>query len=347
MGRLFDRLRRSPAERGQVLALMAAGLAGFIAFVGLSVDMGQIVFTRTDVQRLADSAVLAGAQDLPNTSKAYAAAGAYADSAQFDSTTAQIQFSQTYSANDTIEVTVTRRVNYFFLRAVGLSGRDVSATATARVGGYSGGAGLLPWGFIASNNDKSKLLQNSCYLGQSGGIPQFQQNQPCTIKYGAGTNSGGDFGALSLGGAGAAIYRDNIKKGSQQAYKAGDKVLSETGDMNGPTVQGINFRFNQPPPDTCPSNDKSDVLKENGDGSVSIAPGCENSPMIGVIPVVDKIQNPQMSTILGFAFVFLTGTTGHGGSMQVQVEFVKYVTELPTGVYSGSSTGATMIKLIE
>ncbi len=187
-------------ERGQALVLFAAGLAAFCGFVGMSIDVGHVMATRTDLQKSADAAAMAGSQDLPSTSTALSVANSYVSSNSTGGTTAaSVVFSQTYAANDTIQVTTTRYVNYTFLKAIGMSGMSVNAKAKVRVGDYVGGAGLVPWGFIASNNNNSTLLQNPCYLGQVNGVPTFKQNQPCTIKQGAGSNAGGDFGALSLG----------------------------------------------------------------------------------------------------------------------------------------------------
>lgn len=333
---------------GQSLVLYAAGMAAFCGLVGMAVDVGQIVYTRTNMQKVADAAAMAGAQDLPSVSGATTAANTFVASNGDSATTATITISQTYSSNDTITVTAKKHVTYTFLKVIGMSGTDVTATAKARAGSYSGGSGLLPWGFVASNNSNSKLLQNSCYLGNDAqGVPQFKQNQQCTVKYGAGTNSGGDFGALTLGGSGASSYRNNIANGSTQTFKVGDLIDSETGNMQGPTNQGIDDRFSKPAPSTCPGNSRNDVLKTNADGSVSIRPGCESSPRIGIIPVVDKIANPQKSTIKGFAFVYLVGTSGGGGATQAKVEFVKFVTEIPGGVYNGINGGATMVKLVD
>lgn len=335
-------------ERGQALVLFAAGLAAFCGFVGMSIDVGHVMATRTDLQKSADAAAMAGSQDLPSTSTALPVANSYVSSNSTGGTTAaSVVFSQTYAANDTIQVTTTRYVNYTFLKAIGMSGMSVNAKAKVRVGDYVGGAGLVPWGFIASNNNNSTLLQNPCYLGQVNGVPTFKQNQPCTIKQGAGSNAGGDFGALSLGGSGASTYRNNIANGSTGVYKKGDQVPSETGNMVGPTSQGVGDRFSRPAPAGCPGNARSDVLITNGDGSVTIRPGCEASPRVVIIPVVDKIQNPQMSTILGFSYMYLTGVIGNGGSQKVQGEFVKFVTELPKGVYQGFGGGARAATLVE
>lgn len=327
--------------------MLAAGFATFCGLVGMAVDVGHVVYMRTELQKTADAAAFAAAQNLPATADATSEANDYVD---LNTTGATADVSFGYSGNSANSVTVKaeRHVSYTFLRLVGLDGLDVSAKATVRVGTYSGGSGLLPWGLIASNNNNSTLLQNACYQGlASNGNPIFKQNQQCVLKYGAGSNSGGDFGSLSLGGSGASTYRDNIKYGSTETYKRGDKVNPETGNMVGPTKQGIQDRFGVAPPAGCPGNARNDVLIDNPDGSVSVRPGCESSARIVIIPVVDKIQNPQDSTILGFAFMYLTGYSNAGGSSQVTGEFVEFVTDLPGAVYDGSGEGATAMQLIE
>ncbi len=187
--------RRFRDESGQMLVLMGAGLAAFIAIVGLSVDVGQVVFTRTDLQKVADAAAFAGAQDLPSSSAATTNANNYVG-LNASNTAAVVVISQTYNSNDTIQVTATRRVDYAFLRVVGLKGTTVSAKAKVRVGTYNGGNGIVPWGLVASSN--KDFLGNNCFNGMVNGAPTFKQNQKCILKYGAGSNSGGDFGALAL-----------------------------------------------------------------------------------------------------------------------------------------------------
>ncbi len=332
-------------ERGQVLVLVAAGMAAFCGLVGMSVDIGQMIYTKSDLQKAADAAALAGAQDLPSSSTATNVANSYV-ALNASNTAATIQISQTYNPNDTIRVTATRKVNFTFLRVIGLTGKDVAASATVRVGTYNGGRGLVPWGLVASDN--KDFLGNACFNGFVNGVPTFKQDQMCTLKFGAGSSSGGDFGALALGGSGASNYRKNIAQGSTDSFKVGQQVNSETGNMNGPTGQGITDRFNLPLPPYCQTNDRNQILK-TVNGKTSIVPGCETHPRIIIIPVVDKIDNPNKSTILGFAFMFLHGPTGSGGHTGVNTEFVNFVTEIPGGDYSGpvNAQSSTAIKLIE
>jgi Flp pilus assembly protein TadG len=348
MPRVKGRLRtwnRFFDESGQMLVLMGAGLAAFVAIVGISVDVGQVVFTRTDLQKVADAAAFAGAQDLPSASSATTNANTYVG-LNASNTTAAVAISQTYNANDTIQVTATRKVDYAFLRVVGLKGTTVSARAKVRVGTYNGGSGIVPWGLVASSN--KDFLGNNCFDKMVDGVPTFKQNQKCTLKYGAGSNSGGDFGALALDGTGANEYRDDIVKGSTKKFEKGQKVEAQTGNMVGPTGQGIADRLAIAPPSTCNTNERNQIL-HTVDGKTSIVAGCENHPRILIIPVVDKIDNPAQSTILGFAFMFLHGEAGGGGHTSVEMEFVSFVTAIPGGSYNGPANGSssTAILLVE
>src|SRR5690606_28114924 len=124
---------------GQALALFAVGITVFCGFVGMSVDVGQIVLTRTDLQKTSDAAALAGAQDLPMTVEAENAALEYVQRNAGHDTTAEVKFGYTHVGNDTITVESTRKVNFTFLRLIGLEGTDVSADATVTVGHYVGG----------------------------------------------------------------------------------------------------------------------------------------------------------------------------------------------------------------
>jgi Flp pilus assembly protein TadG len=338
-------------ERGQVLYMFVAGLVVFLGLVGLSVDVGMMVFTRTDLQKAADAAAFAASQDLPNTGAAQTTAEDYvALNAGADASTV-VTFKQVGISVDTVTVETGKRVDFHFLRVLGMDGTDVDAKATVQVASYAGGNGLVPFGLVASNDSNSSLLQNSCFKGWENGEPTFKQNMACTMKYGAGTNSGGDFGALSLDNSGGSQYRDNIGKGSSTVYRRNDKVPSETGNMNGPTRQGIDDRLALPRPSGCQTDVKTEVLEYStnaaGETVVSVREECKHHPRIILIPVVDKINNPQLSTILGFAFMWLESTSNQGGQATVIGEFVQFVTEIPGGVYEGNNGGSTIVKLLE
>lgn len=64
-------------DEGQALVLLALLLVGIIGLVGLSVDVGRVVWARTQMQAAVDAAALAAAQSLPSTTAAEATANEY------------------------------------------------------------------------------------------------------------------------------------------------------------------------------------------------------------------------------------------------------------------------------
>lgn len=131
------RLAFRAREEGQVLALFAAGIVGFCGLVGMSIDIGKVVFTGTDLQKIADASALAAAQDLPSTATALTTANSFG--AQNGSATLTTEFAD---SNMTVKVTAQRKVDYTFLRVVGLQGMTVKRSATAHstyqtITGYS------------------------------------------------------------------------------------------------------------------------------------------------------------------------------------------------------------------
>ncbi len=120
-----------------MLLLFAAGLVAFCALVGMSIDVGHVVFTRTDLQKGADGAALAGAQDLDGTSASVATAVATADqylvANGLGSAPCRPNCATVNGTFNTITVTVSQQVNYSFLKVVGLSSSVQSATAVSRM----------------------------------------------------------------------------------------------------------------------------------------------------------------------------------------------------------------------
>ena len=55
-------MRLRGADGGQVLVVFALGTVAFGGMVGMTVDVGRLVFAKVDLQKLADAAALAGAQ---------------------------------------------------------------------------------------------------------------------------------------------------------------------------------------------------------------------------------------------------------------------------------------------
>lgn len=344
----------APREHGQALILFAAGLAGLCGLVGMGVDVGNVAYTKTDLQKVADAAVMAAAQDLPSATNATSSAQSYVTKNGGGTATVSVTASVAGGGNDTVQVTVTRRVNYTFLKVIGLSGANPSATAKAAARSYTGGTGIMPLGLLASGLQNGKV-HNNCYQGSDGsGMPTFSQNIPCMLHDGASDCSpgsqctGGDFGELALDGSGGNDYRNALANGSTKPYKAGDQVDTQTGNQVGPTIQGLQEHLAKTPPPGCGTQAQS--LTTDGNGKTSIKPGCEGDPHIWIVPVVNQFNNPQKSTIIGFAFMWVDGVQTKGGHMQLSGKFITFVTALKGGNYSGSASGsgsATAVRLVQ
>ncbi len=128
---ILERIRqRTGGEQGQALILFAAGLIGAMGLVGMSVDIGHVAWAHGDMQRKADAAALAGAQDLPTANTALSTANNYLT--LNGGASCQPNCGTVSGSNSVITVTATRHIDYWFLSVLGLSGADVSKSAQAR-----------------------------------------------------------------------------------------------------------------------------------------------------------------------------------------------------------------------
>ncbi len=138
---LLKMLRRflDSDDCGQTLMLFAGGLAVLLALVGLAVDVGQLVHTRTDLQKMSDAAVLAAIQDIAggagDTVTASTTTETYvASNNASGSVSTGVGFAASSGAEiDAVTVKTSKHVSYIFLRAIGMSGATPTATDTVRV----------------------------------------------------------------------------------------------------------------------------------------------------------------------------------------------------------------------
>lgn len=132
---LIRRLRHLQKEDGQALVLFAAGLAGMMGVVGMSVDVGRVVWARTQIQSAVDAAALAAAQDMPvGTTQAGARAEEYwtANSGFIRSQGENVQLNVTFPPGKrAVNVSASADIPTWFARVVGFSNWHVSAQGTA------------------------------------------------------------------------------------------------------------------------------------------------------------------------------------------------------------------------
>jgi len=152
-------------ERGATIVLVAASIAALMAMVALAVDIGMLLTARSEAQRAADAAALAGAGELifepDNVDGAKQTAILFGDRNDVGGTPAGIQPEDVDVdlAEGRVTVTVFRTADRgsamptWFARLFGVDEVDVSARAAARVGSTNAARCLKPWTIPDAWND--------------------------------------------------------------------------------------------------------------------------------------------------------------------------------------------------
>jgi Flp pilus assembly protein TadG len=291
-------LAKAGEERGQGLVLGTLAMVVIMAFTAMAIDVGLFLHEKRELQKAADAAALAGAQELPNSPEtALVRAGRWAlsngiGSGEIDS----VDVTTTYATDDTLTVKLKRDVPFVFARVLGFSGDTMKADGTARVGSPAAVAGLAPFG----------VLEDAISV-----------DEPTVLKYDAKDVTQGNFGPLGIDGPGADVYRETIERGSEtalcsqsQASCADPTAQTETGNMVGPTRQGMDWRLDNTPPE-C--DEFEEVFHEVG-GTYRLTSQCNPFPSLGpdqgsrvvIVPVIDELCAGSCTvTIVNFAIFFI------------------------------------------
>jgi len=123
-------MRRLRGDHGQALVLTVICTVALFGLAALVIDFGSWVTAQRKLQRAADAATLAGAQDLPNTTSAAASANTYAGLNETGLNT----WAPTFPDTSTINVSLSKSAPGFFAKALGISSITVHAHARAKVG---------------------------------------------------------------------------------------------------------------------------------------------------------------------------------------------------------------------
>lgn len=286
-GRLFPVfLQILSNQKGAVTVLMALAIVAICGMATMVVDVGILYLNKVQVEKAADAAALAGAQELPGRpSDALLNANAYAT---MNGKTGDVIQPILANNNTSLTVGIERNVQLFFANIWGIPLSNVTATATARVKNFSGGGmGIVPFGVVKQT---------------------FIFGQTYKLKLGGGGGFDGNFQALALGGTGASVYNANLKYGYQGIFHIGDWILTETGNMSGPTSQGVAYRISLDPTSTF------DTVQNN-------------SARIVICPVINSfaVSGSSNVQIAGFAAFFLEGAPAQGNNSYVYGKFRQMV----------------------
>jgi hypothetical protein len=136
---------RNHDERGQAIVVTVVFLSVLMGMAALVVDVGHWYRSQRDLQAVADSAALAGAQALPDDPTL---AGVLAAQYSKDNggPAPQVTFSSTNLPNDTISVKVSRKEPGFFAKIFSIDTVTIGSKAAARIGTICAAQYAAPFG---------------------------------------------------------------------------------------------------------------------------------------------------------------------------------------------------------
>ncbi len=123
-----------PTARGQILVMTGGLLVILIALVGLVIDLGWYQDNVLRVQRAADAAALAGVVDLPTkVPQAYALARAEASKNGYTDGSGTITVTPSQDSGNVrrLNVTITTKIDTFFMRVLGFNTLKITRNASA------------------------------------------------------------------------------------------------------------------------------------------------------------------------------------------------------------------------
>jgi Flp pilus assembly protein TadG len=330
------------SSKAQIAALLLIVLPVLLGALALGADFAVIYLNWAQIQKAADAAALAGAQQLtgqPDSSgtvaadaisyaQGYACLNGVNDPGSRSSTASticpsprplsggyadKIVFTNVNSNNTTISVGIKRQVPYSFGKLIGLNTAAVAAVATASVNPI----GTIPSGLFPVG---------------------LQCTSPCTkvnLDPGQSTTFGSKFvGGLAPGnwdfvdvgqGTGASALGSAIQNGATGSFSVGSTISSSPGNKgnSGPVKKGLAARLSSCAAvnsSTDPCQNGALVGGTDGIGGTNGVPA--NDPCLVTLPAVDYTGcNGKCSlTIEAFAQIYLeqssTGTEIDGCFVQ-------------------------------
>lgn len=229
-------------KKGNITVLALIAFSVVLLMSGLVIDIGISYTHASELQTAADASALAAASILPisindsaKASDVLARVREYAikngvDSAHVDSVSLAGIVSGQYTS---VEVSLSRPVNYLFGSIAGIEGTVIHKSATAAVESVTASTSMVPLGI------DSVSLGNAMAANGAQGV---------IVKYGAGDSTTGWFGAIDLDGVkggGAKDYATWLAYGYGGTIKAGDVLFMENGNMAGPTQTAFAERYSK------------------------------------------------------------------------------------------------------
>lgn len=337
-----DRIR---AQRGMTLVVVCLLLIAFLGIAALCIDLGILYTARTSAQHAADSAALAGAFTFVNSPSATQPDAAQQAAIAAAATNKILGQSVTIGAGDVsvdttkrqVTVTVSRvggsGVNTFFGKAIGMSQVSVQTHAMAQASASAGATRCIKPVYIPNTIYSSLSPDQACNANPPQVIFDGNNNfstwakdlngnfrflGQCTFvrpTAPSGALTPSQFYSLDFG-SGASTYRDvwakclnEVSGASPGIVQCGDAIPVKTGNMVGPTNQGVNDMIGNPQDTWLGLDPTTGVFKYQTPSGVS-----DTSKSLATMAVWDNCHNTitsgthgQSAPIIGFLEVFVDG----------------------------------------
>lgn len=119
------------SNKGTSMIIFAIALTGLLGFAAAVIDFGNVVIEKQKLQNAVDSASLAAAQELPDTTKALNIVNQYIAANGYKQSDISITFSD---SNATINVSGNKTINFTFAKLLGISKTITYSNASATSG---------------------------------------------------------------------------------------------------------------------------------------------------------------------------------------------------------------------
>lgn len=291
-------------EKGAIAAIVVLAITAVLGFGAIVIDGGLLYYQKARLQTAVDAAVLAGVSMLKDG--ASTARQAALDTAAANGiATGEIEVAVD-PVNRTVTASARRQVSLGLARVLRIATADVAAESIAGAFLPTGIHGAVPLGIVWQD---------------------FVFGELYDLKLGDGTT--GNYGALALGGTGAANYRDNLQHGYLAWLRTGELIPTETGNMSNPTKTAVDARIQE-----C--NHQPHCTHEQ------FVPSCAR---VVTVPIISSLPNGRGEvSILGFAGFFLEGVGGQGNDNYVRGRFVRMFTQGEVGI--ANDYGLQVVKLL-
>jgi Flp pilus assembly protein TadG len=122
-------------QNGSAMILLTLILTALIGFTALITDVGNVMVEKQKMQNAIDAASIAAAQELPDASRARDVANEYIQLNGYQPSDIEVTFSED---NNSIQISGTRVVNFYFAKLLGKNNTTIRPSATAECGSMGG-----------------------------------------------------------------------------------------------------------------------------------------------------------------------------------------------------------------